>query len=64
MKKKYKSEILGVCHEMMKDMYEDGIVDKTKMDEFDKMCLVPAPKTPKKRGGSRKGKALTSTRNT
>ena len=47
MAKKYHSKVLGTMHRMIADMHEVGVVDKTTMREFDRMCLTVAePMTP------------------
>ena len=49
MTKKYKSDLKAAIHEMAEDLYEDGIIDKKTMKEFDESCLTPvAPLTAKK----------------
>ena len=45
MKKKYTSEAMRVIHEDMKGMHQLGIINQTRMQEFDKMCLVQEPET-------------------
>jgi putative transcriptional regulator len=39
----YKSELSMVIHGMAENLYEDGIIDKITMREFDDTCLVPTP---------------------
>ncbi|MGL4208264.1 MAG: helix-turn-helix domain-containing protein [Candidatus Adiutrix sp.] len=41
MTKNYRSEAGAVVHEIAKSLYEQGILDKTTMREFDESCLVP-----------------------
>jgi DNA-binding transcriptional regulator YiaG len=41
MKNEYESEILQVVHEDMKGMHQLGIINDSKMREFDEMCLAP-----------------------
>jgi DNA-binding transcriptional regulator YiaG len=48
MGKRYQSEQLMVIHDMGKSLYKIGAIDSAKMREFDKDCLVPEPKVPKK----------------
>ena len=50
----YKSEIFMVIHQDATDMFEIGAISKSRMKEYDEMCLVQepetdydAPKTPK-----------------
>jgi putative transcriptional regulator len=43
MAKTYKSEASMVIHDMAEGLYENGIIDKITMKEFDDSCLVPAP---------------------
>jgi DNA-binding transcriptional regulator YiaG len=47
-KKKYQSEQLMVIHQDAVGLYELGFIDDAAMREFDKDCLVPEPKAPKK----------------
>ena len=44
MAKKYKSDISRSVHRAMADLAEIGVVDKTTMREFDRMCLTKAVK--------------------
>ena len=48
MKQKYQSELLGVLHQAALADYQLGIISDAEMKEFDKDCLVPEPKAPKK----------------
>ena len=41
--KAYRSEILGIVHDMMEGAYEVGAIDKKTMREFDESCLAPVP---------------------
>jgi putative transcriptional regulator len=43
MAKTYKSEASMVIHGMAEGLYENGIIDRITMKEFDDTCLVPAP---------------------
>jgi DNA-binding transcriptional regulator YiaG len=47
-KKKYQSEQLMVIHQDAVGLYELGFIDDAAMREFDKDCLVPETKIPKK----------------
>jgi DNA-binding transcriptional regulator YiaG len=44
MKKAYQSEILGILHEMAEDLHGIGAINDTRMQEYDKNCLVSTPK--------------------
>jgi DNA-binding transcriptional regulator YiaG len=44
-KGKYKSEILMVCHQDAKAMFEVGAISDKKMREFDRACLVQETET-------------------
>lgn len=48
MARKYRSELLGVLHQDALADYQLGIISGEEMREYDKDCLVPEPKTPKK----------------
>ena len=37
----YKSEACAVVHEIAEGLYEDGVIDETRMDEFNDLCLAP-----------------------
>jgi DNA-binding transcriptional regulator YiaG len=52
MKNKYQSKILRAIHEDAKDMHEAGIISDARMREYDKECLVQAPKTIRKTASS------------
>jgi DNA-binding transcriptional regulator YiaG len=41
MNKKYKSEAMMVTHQAMKDLFDAGIIDAARLEEFDARCLVP-----------------------
>jgi hypothetical protein len=41
--KKYRDEIAMVCHEMIKDGYQLGIVTDAEMEDFEKGCFVDEP---------------------
>ncbi|MDR2629420.1 MAG: DNA-binding transcriptional regulator [Spirochaetaceae bacterium] len=43
MEKTYKSEAAMVIHDVAEGLYENGIIDKITMKEFDDTCLVPTP---------------------
>jgi DNA-binding transcriptional regulator YiaG len=43
--KTYQSEILGVLHEMAEDLHEIGAINDSRMQEYDKNCLVSTPKS-------------------
>jgi hypothetical protein len=43
MAKVFRDEIAMVCHEMMEDLYKDGIVNDAEMREFEKNCFVQTP---------------------
>jgi putative transcriptional regulator len=43
MARAYKSEASMVIHDMAAGLYENGIIDKITMKEFDDTCLVPTP---------------------
>lgn len=43
MKTKPKSNILAAMHESAADMYQIGIIDKRRMQEFDVLCLSTVP---------------------
>jgi putative transcriptional regulator len=43
MRKTYKSEASMVIHDMAAGLYENGVIDKITMKEFDDSCLVPTP---------------------
>ncbi|GHU67587.1 hypothetical protein FACS189447_09900 [Spirochaetia bacterium] len=53
-KKKYKSEIMMVIHQMMEDLYEVGGITAERMHEFDEDCLVPEPDTSTRDASSHK----------
>ena len=53
MKDKYESEMLQVIHESMKGLHRLGIVSDTEMRKFDKDCIVPEPKKPRKTASSK-----------
>ena len=40
MERKYQNEILMVCHQEAKDLYEIGAITEEEMREFDEACLV------------------------
>lgn len=40
MPKKFKSDVMHSVHSAVKDMHDIGLVDKTTMREFDRMCLT------------------------
>jgi DNA-binding transcriptional regulator YiaG len=42
-KKRYKSEIMMVLHEMGKGLFEVGAIIEEQMREYDRDCLVPEP---------------------
>jgi putative transcriptional regulator len=44
MAKKYKSDVMRSAHRAMADLAEIGVVDKTTMREFDRLCLTKAVK--------------------
>jgi DNA-binding transcriptional regulator YiaG len=48
MTKKYQSEQLMICHQDAEALYQIGAISEAEMREFDKECLVPEPKAPKK----------------
>jgi hypothetical protein len=48
MKKKYQSEQLMICHQDAEALYRTGAISEAEMREFDKDCLVPDPKVPKR----------------
>jgi DNA-binding transcriptional regulator YiaG len=48
MAKKYQSEQLMICHQDAEALYRIGAISEAEMREFDKDCLVPEPKAPKK----------------
>jgi DNA-binding transcriptional regulator YiaG len=56
MVRKYQSEILGVIHQEAEALHAAGVIDDTKMREYDQDCLVPpakpAPKPSKTSGAS------------
>lgn len=35
------SELLAMIHENASDLYEAGLINKTTMQDFDKLCLTP-----------------------
>jgi nucleoid-associated protein YgaU len=43
--KKYRDEIAGICHEIVKDGYRLGIVTDDEMKEFEADGFVPEPET-------------------
>jgi hypothetical protein len=44
--KKYKSDILAMCHEEFEIAFRYGDIDEKKMREYDKDCLVnPKPRS-------------------
>ena len=53
MKKQYGSKILKSLHEEAQELFKIGVIDKKKMEEFDRDCLVQEKpckpvKTPKR----------------
>jgi DNA-binding transcriptional regulator YiaG len=44
MEKTCQSEMLGVIHEMAEDLHEIGAISDSRMQEYDKNCLVATPK--------------------
>ena len=36
----YKTDILGDIHQMAIDLYQIGLIDSDKMDEFDVLCMT------------------------
>jgi DNA-binding transcriptional regulator YiaG len=48
MKQKYQSELLKVCHQEAENLLAVGAISEAEMRKFDKDCLVPEPKAPKK----------------
>ena len=42
---KYKSDILEVIHQSAIEKYEIGAISKSKMREYDEMCLVEGSNT-------------------
>jgi DNA-binding transcriptional regulator YiaG len=51
MGKAYQSEMLGVLHEMAEDLHEIGAINDSRMQEYDKNCLVSTPKPETPAGG-------------
>ena len=43
MNKKYQSEQLMVIHESAQTLYKIGVIDSSKMKEFDEACFVEEP---------------------
>ncbi|GAB6392622.1 MAG: hypothetical protein MdMp014T_1995 [Treponematales bacterium] len=43
MRKRYESELLMVCHETAKDLYQVGVISAAEMREFDDDCLAREP---------------------
>ncbi|MDR1072520.1 MAG: hypothetical protein LBL45_02445 [Treponema sp.] len=43
MNRKYQSEQLMVIHESAQTLYKIGVIDGSKMKEFDEACLVEEP---------------------
>jgi putative transcriptional regulator len=41
--KTYKSQLMAVAHQMIEGAYENGVIDKRTMREFDNDCLAPIP---------------------
>ncbi|MDR1428696.1 MAG: DNA-binding transcriptional regulator [Spirochaetaceae bacterium] len=59
MAKTYKSEASMVIHGMAEGLYENAIIDKITMKEFDDTCLVPTPQlTPEEIRNIRAGAGL------
>ncbi|MDR3324962.1 MAG: hypothetical protein LBS82_03100 [Spirochaetaceae bacterium] len=54
MNKKYKSEAMMVTHQAMKDLFDAGIIDATRMGDFDARRLAPGTSVAQaaKRSGS------------
>jgi DNA-binding transcriptional regulator YiaG len=46
MKNKYKSEFLESLHETSVGLHNIGVISDKEMREYDRDCLVSAPKTP------------------
>jgi DNA-binding transcriptional regulator YiaG len=44
---KYKSDLLGVLHEMAEDLHQIGAISDARMREYDKNCLVQKPEPAK-----------------
>ncbi|MBV9469768.1 MAG: hypothetical protein JO316_10430 [Abitibacteriaceae bacterium] len=44
MKKTYKDEMAGAIHEMATGIHEAGLMPKSTLREFDRLCLTPAQK--------------------
>jgi DNA-binding transcriptional regulator YiaG len=47
--KKYRDEIAMVCHEIMKDGQNAGLVSEEEMREFEENCFEEEPPAAKKR---------------
>jgi len=43
--KKYRDEIAQVCHEIVKDGHNLGIINNAEMKEFEADCFVQEPET-------------------
>lgn len=41
-----KSAILEAVHESAQDLYESGLINQEKMQEFDRLCMRPEPVQP------------------
>ena len=54
MERKYEHEAFQVIHEDMMDLHRSGIISDARMKEFDEMCLVEEPNTPKEAENSPK----------
>jgi len=43
MKEKYQSKIMEAIHEEAQELFDSGVIDKNRMAEYDKACLVCEP---------------------
>ncbi len=49
MRKKYRTDAMGVIHKTASDLYATGGIDRTTMRKFDALCLTPIQRmTPQK----------------
>jgi DNA-binding transcriptional regulator YiaG len=59
-KRKYESELLQIIHEEMMDMHQSGFISDSRMREFDEMCLIQEPETPKEAENPQKIERVTA----
>jgi DNA-binding transcriptional regulator YiaG len=54
--RKYQSEQLMVIHESAQTLYKIGVIDGSKMKEFDEACLVGEPEATEERSLARRSR--------